>query len=169
MTVYLRPYNADTDTARMTELLATAAPQPVHPTWADLATEPAPPGRIQFRVTAVEPGEHIVGFGETGRDSWMAPGLFWLDLFVAPEARGQGTGAMLFDDLMEFAWELGATQLLSHVDERIPEGRRFVEERGFFPHPFGALLDLSELRARAYAEEDYCGLPDVPELAGLCA
>ena len=169
MTVYLRPYNAVTDTASLAELITRAAPQPLLPSWADLAQEPAPAGRIQFRVTAAEPGERIVGFGETGRDPWMPTGVFWLDLFVAPEARGQGTGAMLFDDLMQFAWELGATQLLAHLDERIPEGMRFIQRRGFAPHPFGALLDLSALRARDYDEEAFCGLPDVPELAGLCA
>jgi GNAT superfamily N-acetyltransferase len=169
MTVYLRPYSAETDTASLAELIARAAPQPLLPSWADLAEEPAPAGRIQFRVTAVEPGERIVGFGETGRDPWMARGLFWLDLFVAPEARGQGIGAMLFDDLMQFAWELGADRLLVHVDERIPEGLRFVHQRGFAPHPFGALLDLTALRARDYDCSEYCGLPDVPELAGLCA
>lgn len=169
MTVYLRPYNAETDTARLAELLENAAPQPVLASWVDLATEPAPEGRIQFRIAAVEPGERIVGFGETGRDPWMAPGVFWLDLFVTPEARGQGTGAMLFDDLMQFAWELGAAKLLAHVDERIPEGVRFIQRRGFAAHPFGALLDLSALRGQEYDEAEFCGLPDVPELAGLCA
>ena len=169
MTVYLRPYNAETDRIRLTELLTVAAPRPPMPTWAGLAEESAPVGRIRFRVTAVEPGEHIVGFGETGRDPHMGCGLFWLDLFVAPEARGQGTGAMLFDDLMQFAWELGADRLLAHVDDRIPEGLRFVQQRGFAPHPFGAMLDLTALRARDYDDSEYCGLPDVPELAGLCA
>ncbi len=169
MTVYLRPFNAETDTKRLAELITIAAPQPLLPSWASLMEAPAPAGRLQFRVTAVEPGERIIGFGETGRDQWMPAGVFWLDLFVAPEARGQGAGAMLFDDLMQFAWELGAAQLLAHVDERIPEGLRFIHQRGFAPHPFGALLDLTALRARDYDEDEFCDLPDVPELAGLCA
>jgi GNAT superfamily N-acetyltransferase len=169
MTVHLRPYNAETDNERLAELVNVLRSHAIATAWSNENEASRPARRIQFRVTAVDTGERIVGFGTTGRDPWMTPGVFWLDLLVAPEARGQGVGMMLFDDLTQFAWELGATQLLAHVDERIPEGVRFARGRGFCLRPPGATLDLAADRARRYDEQALSALPDVPEFAGLCA
>jgi GNAT superfamily N-acetyltransferase len=172
MTVYLRPYNSETDSARLAELLSDLSPRPVAHDWLSACEALQPEGRVQFRVTAAVPGaagEHVVGFGETGRDPWMAPGTFWLDLLVAPEMRRRGVGIMLFDDLVQFAWELGATRLLAHLDERDSAGQRFARRRGFHLHPLGALLDLSVYHAGDYDEQSFCDLPGVPELADVCA
>jgi GNAT superfamily N-acetyltransferase len=179
MTVYLRPYNSETDSARLTELLSELSSRPVRHDWLCSIEALQSAGRVQFRITAAVPGaagEHIVGFGETGRDPWMAPGTFWLDLLVAPEMRRRGVGIMLFDDLAQFAWELGATHLLAHLDEPgsptggfDSAGLRFARRRGFRLHPLGATLDLSIYHAGAYDEQSFCDLPDVPELAGAGA
>ena len=172
MTVYLRPYNSETDSTRLAELLSDLSPRPVTHDWLGACEELQMAGRVQFRITAAVPGEageHIVGFGETGHDPWMAPGTFWLDLLVAPEMRRRGVGIMLFDDLAQFAWELGATCLLAHLDERDSDGQRFARRRGFRLYPLGATLDLSEYHAGVYDEQSFCDLPDVPELAGVSA
>lgn len=146
MTVALRPFDADTDSARLAELLQSVCRHPGTATELREREQRRPEGHICFRVAAVtsaDSGERIVGYGETGREVWMAPGFFWFDLIVDPSARRQGIGTMLYDDLVQFAWELGATRLLARTGDHSPEGLRFVLARGFQLGPLGASLDLA--------------------------
>ena len=148
MTIHLRPFNPDTDIPRLAELINAAAPQPLpQETVRALVTTPIP-GRIHLRTVAVDSAGRIVGSGEVGRDPWMLPGRFWIDIVVAPEVRGHGVGAMLGDDLVAFAWELGATTLVAPLRPHIPAGRRFLEHRGFVARGAFAMLDFA-----AYLQE----------------
>lgn len=143
MTIHLRPFNPDTDIPRLAELINVAAPQPLpQETVRALLMTPIP-GRIHLRTVAVDSSGRIVGSGEVGRDPWMLPGRFWIDIVVAPAARGRGVGAMLGDDLVAFAWELGATTLVAPLRPHIPAGRRFLEHRGFAARGALATLDLA--------------------------
>src|SRR5262245_21345862 len=120
MTVYLRPYALDTDCARLAAQMTLVGFQPVTEAELREREELWPEGRIRFRVVAVattSEGEQLAGYGETGRDLGMAPGFFWIHLLVAPAMRRQGIGAMLYDDLIQFAWEQGATRLIARVGE----------------------------------------------------
>ena len=176
MTIHLRPFNPDTDISRLAELINVAAPQPLpQETMRALLTTPIP-GRILLRTVAVDSAGRVIGSGEVGRDPWMLPGRFWIDIVVAPEARGRGVGAMLGDDLVAFAWELGATTLVAPLRPHIPAGRRFLEHRGFVVRGAFATLDLAvylqehESRDPALAVElGITLLPSQAELDALAA
>lgn len=160
MTVYLRPYNADTDSARMAELLSLAdrGRRPMHGV---PSHQPRTNGHVLYRVIAVESGERMVGCAEAGREDWMLPGHYWVAVVVAPEARGQGIGAMLCDDVVEFAWEQGATRLLAHADARDQEAARFAGARGFAIHGLLASRSLDGFGAADYDPNDRAALPAV--------
>jgi GNAT superfamily N-acetyltransferase len=171
MTVALRPFDADTDSARLAELMNTVCRHLVTEAELRERERAQPEGRMRFRVVAVttEPdGERVVGYGETGRDPWMSPGCFWFDLIVDPAARHQGIGTMLYDDLLQFAWELGATRLVAQVGDHTPEGLRFILTHGFQLGPHGVALDLAAaFGVTLCGEAEGAGAaPLVPELAG---
>jgi len=171
MTVALRPFDADTDSARLAELMNTVRRHPITEEELRERERTQPESRIRFRVTAVSTaahGERVVGYGETGRDPWMAAGSFWFDLIVDPAARRQGIGTMLYDDLLQFAWELGATRLIARIGEHTPEGLRFVLAHDFQLGPLGASLDLAATFGAPAGERDDgpCSPPLVPELTG---
>lgn len=131
MSIHVLPVDAERDYPRLAELINSVRPGYVTAELLHAWDENAPRGRIRWRVVAVAEGGRIVGFGDTGRDPHLPAGQFWLNVIVDPALRGQGIGEMLYEDVAAFAWELGATTLLSEVVESSPEGRRFLEARGF--------------------------------------
>ena len=131
MSIHVLPVDAERDYPRLADLINTVRPGYVTAELLHAWDENAPRGRIRWRVVAVTEGGRVVGFGDTGRDPHLPAGQYWLNVIVDPASRGQGIGAMLYEDVASFAWELGATSLLSDVVESSPEGRRFLEARGF--------------------------------------
>lgn len=131
MSIHVLPVDAERDYPCLAELINSVRPGYVTAELLHAWDENAPLGRIRWRVVAVAEGGRIVGFGDTGRDPHLPAGQFWLNVIVDPAYRGQGIGEMLYEDVAGFAWELGATSLLSEVAESSPEGRRFLEARGF--------------------------------------
>lgn len=160
MTVYLRPYNTDTDSAGMAELLSIAGRGRRFmrsATWSRSQT----PGSVRYRTIAVESGGRVVGFAETGREEWMLPGHFWIVVVVAPEARHQGIGSMLHDDAVEFGWMQGATRLLAHVNPDDREAVGFARAHGFTVHELLASRNLARFGAADYDPNDRAALPAV--------
>ncbi|HKV83369.1 MAG TPA: GNAT family N-acetyltransferase [Ktedonobacterales bacterium] len=100
MTVYIYPMNMDTDLARVTELLRLAS-----------ALESDDLESALWQVVAVAQGGAIVGYGVAGRAPDMAADMLWLSVVVDPAEREPGIAAMLYDDLIQFAWEIGATSI----------------------------------------------------------
>lgn len=100
MTVYIYPMNMDTDLPRVTELLRIAG-----------FMEPDDVESALWRVVAVAQGGVIVGYGVAGRATEMATDTLWLSVVVDPTEREPGIAAMLYDDLIQFAWEIGATSI----------------------------------------------------------
>ena len=131
MSIHVLPVDAERDYPRLAELINLIRPGYVTAELLHAWDENAPAGRIRWRVVAVAEGGRIVGFGDTGRDPYLPAGQFWLNVIVDPAYRCQGIGEMLYDDVAAFAWEMGATSLLSEVVEGSPEGRCFLEHRGF--------------------------------------
>lgn len=131
MSIHVLPVDAERDYPRLAELINLIRPGYVTAELLHAWDENAPAGRIRWRVAAVAEGGRIVGFGDTGRDPHLPAGQFWLNVIVDPADRCQGAGEMLYDDVAAFAWEMGATSLLSEVVESSPEGRCFLEHRGF--------------------------------------
>lgn len=160
MTVHLRPHNPDTDSARMAELLSLVGRgrRFVHGV---LWRQPHAPGTVRYRSIAVESGERVVGFAETGREEWMLPGYYWIVVAVAPDARCQGIGTMLLDDIVEFAWEQGASRLLAHVDPSDRGAVGFAWAHGFTVHDLLASRSLVGYGAQDYDPDDCAALPAV--------
>lgn len=131
MSIHVLPVDAERDYPRLAELINLTRPGYVTAELLHAWDENAPAGRIRWRVAAVADGGCVVGFGDTGRDPHLPTGQFWLNVIVDPAYRRQGIGEMLYDDVAAFAWETGATSLVSEVVESSPEGRRFLESRGF--------------------------------------
>jgi GNAT superfamily N-acetyltransferase len=94
--------------------------------------ESAEPKRAQRRSwLALESGE-VLGFA-TSAVKWDEPGVvgrFWIG--VRPDRRGRGTGSALYDLAERHARTIGVQRLTVEVDDD-PDGRRFVEARGFEP------------------------------------
>lgn len=160
MTVYLRPFNPDADSARMAELLSLAGRGRRFMHGAPRRQSQAT-GHVLYRVIAVESDERLVGFAETDREEWMLPGHYWIAVVVAPEARRQGIGTMLLDDVLEFAWEQGATRLLAQVDAGDREAACFARAHGFAIHELLASRSLAGFGAADYDPGDRAALPAV--------
>jgi GNAT superfamily N-acetyltransferase len=131
MPIHLLPAEAEADHTRLLaikERLAAArgAAARLH-SW----DTPERAGRIRWQVLAVTGDGDVVGLGDTGRDAGMETGLFWIYVAVLPAYRRQGIGTMLYDDVSRFAWELGATLLVSDAGAEDPESVAFLEHRGF--------------------------------------
>jgi GNAT superfamily N-acetyltransferase len=94
--------------------------------------ESSEPERAQRRSwLALENGE-VLGFA-TSAVKWDEPGVvgrFWIG--VRPHRRRHGIGTALYDLAERHARTIGVQRLTVEVDDD-PDGRRFVEARGFEP------------------------------------
>lgn len=62
------------------------------------------------------------------------PGLYVVDLYVTPEARGNGTGEALLRALARDAWARGARFIRLDVDNANAGAARFYRRLGFHEH-----------------------------------
>jgi GNAT superfamily N-acetyltransferase len=88
------------------------------------------PERARRRSWLAEENGEVLGFA-TSAIKWDEPGVvgrFWIG--VRPDGRKRGAGAALYDLAERHAREAGVERLTVEVDDD-PEGRRFVEARGF--------------------------------------
>lgn len=131
MAIYLAPVNPETDYPRIAELMSAASSACV--TVAQLRKEGdhAPPGHIHLRIVASDAMGHILGYGDVGRDPTMPAGRFWFDIVVDSAGRRRGIGSMLYDDIVQFAREQGATSLEIAIRDGASAGLRFAARRGF--------------------------------------
>ncbi len=145
--VKLRPLNRDTDLPRLSELYMTAMVEPEPVTVEDLQTwlQNAPPGRILQFMVAIDERERIVGFGNVGRDAWMAPGRFWIEVVVDPAFCKQGIGSLLYTHAFQFAQEHGATSLKAELRDSLVDALKFAKWRNFKVdrYIFESTLDLA--------------------------
>jgi GNAT superfamily N-acetyltransferase len=88
-------------------------------------------GTVRLQVAATATCRHIVGFAEIVHEKCMPAGHFHFQLIVEKEQRGRGIGQMLYDDVLEFAREQGATRLSLDVLVDAADGLRFATRRGF--------------------------------------
>jgi GNAT superfamily N-acetyltransferase len=104
------------------------------------------PERAQRRTwLAVESGE-VAGFA-TSAVKWDEPGVvgrFWIGVW--PDRRRRGIGTALYDLAERHARTTGVQRLTVEVDDD-PEGRRFVEARGFEPISAELVSSLDPERA----------------------
>lgn len=110
-----------------------------------------PADRVRQWLVAQGAQGRLIGTSDTGRDTHMPPGRFWLNVVVVPEARGQGLGTRLYAKAESFARAHGATELEVEAPEASP-GRDFAERRGFSVnrHIFESALDLTTFDERPH-------------------
>lgn len=100
MTVYIYPMNMDTDFPRVVDLLRAVG-----------VKEDARWESALWQVVAVSEGGTIVGYAVAMRTAASPADHLRLSVVVDPAERGAGVAAMLYDDLIQFAWEIGASSV----------------------------------------------------------
>lgn len=139
-----RRMDLKTDAAEMARLYGSTVAEPVSPEticdWWTLRE-----GEIRVTMLALDEDQRATGYWDVDRETWMKPGRFFIKVIVAPEARGQGLGAQMYEDALRAARERGATHLESTVREADTISRKFAEKRGFKieRHLFESALDLT--------------------------
>ncbi len=111
-------------------------------------------------LVAEQDGRRI-GFAE-GRIQDSTGTLLWLH--VAPDARGQGAGTQLFEELSDALREAGGDQIRARVLAENSEGEEFVEKFGFSKADHTTVeIDNEELVGRVYSPTAETTTPTVPE------
>lgn len=131
MAIYLAPVNPETDYSRIAELMSAASSACVTKAQLQMESRDARPGHIHLRIAAVDATGRMLGYGDVGRDPAIPAGRFWFDVVVDCAARGRGVGSMLYDDIVQFAREQGATSLEIAIRDGASDGLRFATRRGF--------------------------------------
>lgn len=108
-----------------------------------------------------EQDERRVGFAE-GRIHDSTGTLIWLH--VAPDARGQGVGTELFEQLSDALRDSGGDKVRARVLATNSEGGEFVEQFGFSKVDHTTVeIDNEELVGRVYSPTAETTTPTVPE------
>lgn len=115
-------------------VLSAADPEwPVTPDLLRVWDEAADPDLFLTEAVAEQRGR-VVGVGRVGHDDFaFEEWRYWGNLSVHPEARGQGIGGALYDELLTRVQSRGAREvrtMLTDQPHHAP-GRAFLERRGF--------------------------------------
>jgi GNAT superfamily N-acetyltransferase len=163
-TVKLRPIDPQIDFPRMAELYNTFEPEPLTAEELQRWVQQAAPARIHQRIAAIDEQELLVGFNNSGRDPWMPPGRFWLEVVVDPTRRTRGIGSLLYTRALQFVQQQGATTLEAEVRDHMPESLHFAEQRGFKidRHHFESTLELA-----TFDEARFAGVVEAVEASGI--
>jgi GNAT superfamily N-acetyltransferase len=97
------------------------------------------------RMVATDAAGRVTGYGHAVREDWMEPGLFWVHIAVAPDARRLGAGSALFEALREWASARGALSFRGEAYDSQPASYAFARYCGFHieRHIFESTLDLT--------------------------
>lgn len=166
MPITLRPGDAD-DAEAVTAIINVGAPEPaaVEQVRERLQGALAPAAnRYITRLVAVDDAGRVTGYGHALREDWMDPGLFWVHIAVAPDARHQGIGAALYTTLRAWSAAHGATNFLGEARDNLEASHAFAVHCGFQRerHIFESTLDL-----RAFDETPFTHALDGSRAAGL--
>jgi GNAT superfamily N-acetyltransferase len=131
MSIQLTPLDPETDLQRVVELISYGSCEPLSVERYRSLEKSLPRGTVRFQVVATLACRRIVGFAEIVHQRCMPAGYFHFRLIVDRDERGRGIGGMLYDDLLLFAREQGATRLSVDVLTSATEGLRFATTRGF--------------------------------------
>lgn len=104
----------------------TLAPEVTAATWARLMDQGSP---VKARLAEVGGKAMAFAIHLHHPSTWVASEDCYLeDLFVAPEARGQGLGRALIDDLVTLARAKGWARLYWHTDEANTRARALYDQ-----------------------------------------
>ena len=131
MSIHLTPIDPETDLPRVVELISYDTCEPLSVERYRSLERSLPKGTVRFQLVATLACRRIVGFAEIVHQRTMPAGHFHFRVIVDRENRGRGIGSMLYDDLLQFAREQGATRLSVDVLTAATDGLRFATQRGF--------------------------------------
>ncbi len=160
----LQPLDPHADFPRIAALRNTVDPEPITAEQLQKWEAERPQGQILRRMVAVDAQGQIIGFNDAGRDPWMPPGLFDLQVVVDPAWRGQGVGTLLYQDALAFSRAQGAVRLHGRVRDDCASCLRFAQQQGFQieRHLFESTLDVASFDERRFA-----GRIEAVEAAGI--
>lgn len=141
----IRPANLEGDPEQVAVLINQVDPKPVTGAEVRAWFTYLPEGRVSRRMVADEGGQ-VAGYSAVVRETYFPPDEYYLWVAVSPSRRGQGMGAALYRDALEFLIARGAARLCSEVREDCPAGRQFAARRGFVEdrHHYESVLDLDQ-------------------------
>jgi len=135
--------NFKTDAADIARLYSYTSAEPMT---AESACEWWTWSEREFRVTtlALNENRQAIGYWDMDREPWRDPRHFYIKVIVAPEERGHGLGAQMYEEALRVVRVHGATHLKSTVRETDLVSLKFAERRGFKieHHTFVSTLDL---------------------------
>ncbi len=88
-------------------------------------------GDEPLRRFVVEDGGALLGYAYVARSAWHPAGHVQGEVFVHPEDRRRGIGAVLARGALAWAADVGASSFTSWADGRFPEFERFALGHGF--------------------------------------
>jgi GNAT superfamily N-acetyltransferase len=154
--IHLRPSSPEKDFAEIALLISSQEDEPT--TQAGLKEDYEKHTELLIRMMTAEDAQgQLLGFYWAYRNK-VEPERVSFYLVVKPEHRGQGTGRILYEDMLHAVEEAQAKKLRTSVLENIqngqasPDSRAFVERRGFseIRHQIGMELDLQAFDDRPW-------------------
>lgn len=108
--------------------------------------------RDDVRLYLARSGEDAVGYvvlTQTPLSVLSESACIWIDqLYVAPEARGDGVAKLLLQTAAHFAEQVGADQVASCVPASERDGNRFYARLGFSSYVVRRIIPTAHLRRR---------------------
>ena len=141
----IRLANPDQDYAQLVDIFNQVWSAPVSVEWLKNADERLGDSPIFRRSVCVNDAGDVMGYSIALRMAHAADGRIFIDVIVDPAQRKQGIGSALYDEVLAYALENGATLLDAEVRDDCPDCLRFGEKRGFFldRHMFESTVDLA--------------------------
>lgn len=111
-----------------------------------------PPTDLLRRQLLVAADGEVLGGTQLQTWAFSPPGFLHAQLMVHPDARGQGHGSALWQDLLATARHAGARGLHTDVPDPDPADRDWAARRGFtmHAHRFASQLDLTRFDPAAF-------------------
>ena len=164
MGIAIRPLDYDTDLPQVVALYNQSYTEQITPEMIREWQRNMQPGGVRHRLCAVNEQGAIIGYGHVVRDPFMADGLYWLNVIVDPAQRQRGYGQQIYQTLIAYVREQGATHLRAEVRDDHPECLRFAEGCGFQieRHLFESTLDLT-----TFDESRFAGAVERVEASGI--
>lgn len=164
MGIAIRPLDYETDLPEVVALHNQSYAEQITPETIREWQRNMQAGGVRHRLCAVNEQGAIIGYGHAVRDPFMADGLYWLNVVVDQAHRNRGYGQQLYQTLVAYVSERGATHLRAEVRDDHPEYLRFAKDCGFQieRHLFESTLDLA-----TFDESRFAGAVERIEASGI--
>ena len=148
--IFLRPATPENDFAEIALLISSQEDEPTTE-YALREDYDANKASLIRMLTAEDGQAQLLGFTWAYRNK-VEPERVSFYLVVKPEHRCQGAGRLLYEEMLQAAVAAQAGKIRTSVLDSCPEGRSFVERRGFseIRHQIGMELDLQSFDDRPY-------------------